>query len=257
MYVCCCNRKGGVGKTSIAGNLAHELARTHKTILIDADPQGSLSSWLSRTPFEIDLADVLQERVARDQAIVAVTPGLDLLPTRIHGELRQFAETRAANKPYAIADLCAGLDTSGYQFVIIDLSPGLGTFEQGAIAAMDRALLVVEPEYLSVDGLGGLLEDIQGVIRDRRARVRYDWLIANRVHAGFVRHRLYLDALRSRWSDYRLFMIKQGAAVSESQTMHQTVAEYAPNDRRALPGYRELANALRREYGQEAIAGGG
>ena len=114
---------------------------------------------------------------------------------------------------------------------------------------MDRALLVLEPEYLSVDGLGGLLNDIRAVVRDRKAGVRYDWLVANRVHGGFTRHKLYLDALQKQWADYRLFTIRQGAAVSESQTLHQTVAQYAPKDRRALPGYRELANALRREYG--------
>jgi len=40
------NQKGGAGKTTIATNLAHALQRAgHATLLVDADPQGSLRDW--------------------------------------------------------------------------------------------------------------------------------------------------------------------------------------------------------------------
>lgn len=249
MTVCCVNRKGGVGKTSIAGNVAFELSRTHRVALIDGDPQGSLSAWMfNGQSTEGELADVFFERKDPDKVLVKLSDGLYLLPTFLQGDLRKYSETQAGSEPYAFTDLCERLEDQGYQIVFVDLAPGLGTFEQGAISAMDRALLVLEPEYLSIEGLSGLLGDIESVIRKRRAQVRYDWLVANRVHAGFSRHKVYLGALEKRWQDYRLFLIKQGAAVSESQTVHEPLSVYASNDKRALPGYRELAEAIRREY---------
>ncbi len=251
MVVGCANRKGGTGKTSTAGNVAFELSRTHRVAVIDGDAQGSLSSWLlNGQAHGAELVDVLTERRDLSDALVRVQEGLHLLPSFLGGDLRAYAETKAGSKPFAFASLCEQLEAKGFQFVVVDLAPGLGTFEQGAIAAMDRALLVLEPEFLSVEGLGGLLDDIEAVIRDRRAQVRYNWLVANRVNVGFARHRVYLGALGARWKNYRLFLVRQGAAVSEAQTVHEPLAVYAPKDERALPGYREIAEALREEYGQ-------
>jgi len=216
--------------------------------MVDGDPQGSLSSWLlnGSKPRGGELSDVLFERRPVDDCLVQLGEGLYLLPSFLSGDLRAYAETKAGSEPYAFKDLCARLEER-FQIVMVDLAPGLGTFEQSAIAAMDRALLVLEPEFLSVEGLGGLLDDIEAVTRKRHAQVRYDWLVANRVNAGFARHRTYLDALGERWKDYRLFLVRQGAAVSEAQTVHEPLAVYAPKDDRALPGYQEIAEALKGE----------
>jgi cellulose biosynthesis protein BcsQ len=196
------------------------------------------------------LSDVLFERKELADCLTQVHEGLYILPSFLSGDLRKYAETQAGGEPYAFKDLCDKLEAQGFQFVLVDLAPGLGTFEQGAIAAMDRALLVLEPEFLSVEGLGGLLDDIEAVIRKRHATVRYDWLVANRVNAGFARHKTYLGALADRWKQYRIFLVRQGSAVSESQTVHEPLSVYAPKDDRALPGYQEITHALEAEYGQ-------
>jgi len=250
VVVGCANRKGGTGKTSTTGNVAHELSRARRVVIVDADPQGSLSAWLlNSSAHKGELSDVLFERKALTDCLVQVHEGLYVLPSYLSGDLRKYAETQAGSEPYAFKDLCDKLEGQGFEYVLIDLAPGLGTFEQGALAAMDRALLVLEPEYLAVEGLGGLLEDIESAIRKRHAQVKFDWLVANRVNAGFARHKMYLTALGERKA-YRLFTVRQGAAVSESQTVHEPLSVYAPKDDRALPGYREIAAALEVEYGK-------
>lgn len=52
--------KGGVGKTTLAGNTAYLASKTRRVVLVDADPQGSATSWLVTTPCACELADVLR-----------------------------------------------------------------------------------------------------------------------------------------------------------------------------------------------------
>ena len=248
MRIATANRKGGTGKTSTAGNLAFELAQTHKTILLDCDSQGSLTSWLlnGHKP-KRELADVLYERCPASEAILELYPGLDLVPTFSDGDLREYAERRAPSEPLAVDGLCAELEASGYAFIVADLPPGLGTFEQSVVAVMDRALLVLEPEYLAVDGLGGLLDDFEKILRKRRSTVRFDWLVANGVNAGFRRHGAYLDALGEAWKGFSIYRVPQSAKVPESQSYHEPLALHAPNEDRALPAYKALAEAIKGE----------
>ncbi|WKC87636.1 ParA family protein [Borreliella japonica] len=64
-------QKGGVGKTTLSGNVASYLSKTKKVVLVDCDiQQGSSSTWfLNHEILRLDIKDTFLKRIDIDQAL--------------------------------------------------------------------------------------------------------------------------------------------------------------------------------------------
>ena len=179
------NQKGGVGKTTTAVNLGVGLVQQgKKVLLIDADAQANLTMALGYNrpdDIPITLSTVMQNIIDDksfdvSQGIIHHSEGVDLLPSNI--ELSGF-EVRLINAMSRERVLKTYVNEvkKNYDYVLIDCMPSLGMITINALAAADSVLIPTIPHYLSVDGLGKLMESIGRMRRGLNRRLRVEGIL--------------------------------------------------------------------------------
>jgi len=222
--------KGGTGKTTMAGNITHELSCYAKTLMIDGDPQGNLTGWYVKDSINHDLADVLQGKTRLENSILKMRENLFLLPSiAIDGELKEWSETQLPGKPYAFHDLKDSIETQGFKYVVFDLGPGISILEKSILAVMDEVVGVVAAESFSVDGLEVFENELEKLRRDRRAAFMANKLVINRFNRSYSLHRAYVEQLENL--PYRIYRIGQSTGISDCIPAHQSIFEFDPGNK--------------------------
>lgn len=182
-------QKGGCSKTSVSLHLGVGLAREgKKVLLIDNDPQGSLTASLgfedpdcmTDTLASIMMNIINEEEMEPVYGIIHQKENIDLIPANI--ELSGL-EVLLANVMSRENIMKEYLDTvkNEYDYVIIDCAPSLGMMTINALVAANTVLIPVQAAYLPVKGLQQLIKTISMVKKRLNKRLKIEGIVLTMV----------------------------------------------------------------------------
>lgn len=184
------NQKGGTGKTTTAASLGVALAmRGRRVLLVDADPQGDLTTSLGWNPDELEVTlathlerAVLDEPFPCRTGILSHAEGVDLMPANIELSGTEVALVNAMSREHAMR-LWLDRAKRGYDFAIIDCPPSLGMMTINALTAADGVVVPVQAQYLPAKGMTQLVKTVNRVRRHINPGLRIEGVVLTLVDA--------------------------------------------------------------------------
>ncbi len=251
------NQKGGVGKSSIATNLAAISAwEGHKTLLIDLDVQGNTSSYLGINTHdeeqcpENNVADFFR-RSTGGMLSVKKSPdyfvhetfieNLYLIPSSPELEVLEM-ELERRHKIYKLKQALEKLEDE-YERIYIDTPPNFNFYSKSALIAADTALIPFNCDSFSRQALYNLMANIEELGEDHNPELEIEGVIVNQFLSQAKLPAALIAELREEELPVLNSYLSSSVKMKESQCAQRPMIAFAPSHKltkQLIELYREI-----------------
>jgi chromosome partitioning protein len=232
------NQKGGVGKSSIACNLAAiSAAKGRPTLVIDLDPQGNSTHYLSGQPAqELDgsMFDFFEQSLTLGGGrksladLVHPTPFENLYVLAAHPELESLeAKLESRYKIYKLKEALEGLNEV-YPEIWIDTPPALNFFSRSALIAAERCLIPFDCDAFSRQALYSLQDAVDELKADHNEGLEIEGIVVNQFNAQARLPRQLIDELMAEGHPVLPVHLTTSVKMRESHQVSKPLNHYAP-----------------------------
>jgi chromosome partitioning protein len=243
-----CNQKGGVGKTTTTINLGASLAEFgRKVLLVDFDPQGSLSVGLGLNPHQMEFTIynlLMQRDVELDEVVVPTgVPGMDLLPSNIDLSAAEVQLVHEVAREQTLQRVLAPA-LARYDIILVDCQPSLGLLTVNALTASDSVIVPLECEYFALRGVALLKITIDKVRERLNPKLEIDGVLGTMFDGRTLHGREVMERLVEAWGDTVFHtVIRRTVKFSDSTVAGEPITSYA-SDSTGADSYRQLAREV-------------
>ena len=248
LIIAMCNQKGGVGKTTTTINLGAALAELGRhVLLVDFDPQGSLSVGLGVNPHTLpasiynllmgqgtSIDDVIRETNVHD---------LHILPSNIDLSAAEIQLVSEVAREQTLLRLLEAV-RSRYDVILIDCAPSLGLLTINALTAADWVLMPLECEFFALRGIA-LLTDTIAKVQDRlNPRLEILGILGTMYDPRTLHSREVLERVVEAFGEQVFHtVIRRTVKFPETTVAGEPITTYAPTSPGA-EAYRSLAREV-------------